>query len=293
MLNKFSNQKHKRKTLILFILFIAFVGFLFYIKKINKPDEIQFKCPDCNVVLISIDPLRVSNIGVYGYEKDTTPTIDKLSENSFVFTNAVSVSSWTLPSAMSLLTGVYPSRHKVLNKFTLREGQEEEISNLNDSSPDLKTIAQVFKEAGYKTGGFTGGAAVDSQFGFDQGFDIYTSEEDFGGLRETVPKALDWLTENKDEKLFVFLHGYSTHGQYIPEEGYDYRFVDFDYKGKLTGSKEEQKELREEGLSRGQIFLTEDDVRFLTALYNEKVQRADNLFAQFIQNYQKLGLFPL
>jgi arylsulfatase A-like enzyme len=248
-------------------------------------------CVDCNLIIISIDPLRVSNMSLYGYDKPTTPNIDRLSERALVFTNAVSVSSWTLPSAMSMFTGVYPSNHKITNKYTISEDKSEKLSNLNDISPDLLTMAQLFKEGGYKTGGFTGGAALDKEFGFDKGFDVYDSKGEFGGFDLTIPDALDWIEKNKGEKFFVYLQGYDTHGQYFPVNGYDKRFLDFDYNGTLTGSKEEQKSLREEGIVRGQVYLTEDDGKFLVALYDEKIQEADKKVGDLLDKLKQMGIF--
>ena len=255
-----------------------------------KENKLNYSCRDCNVVFVSFDTLRADHTGFSGYGRDITPNIDKFAKRGFVFENAVSVSSWTLPSSMSWFTGVYPSKHKVTNKFTVLPDGKEEITNLAKVSPTLKTLAEVFKESGYLTGSFTGGAGIHRQFGFDKGFDIYTDDKDFAGIEYTYPKAIEWIKENKDKKLFVFLHGYNIHGQYTLPSGYDKRFVDFEYKGKLTGMKEEQKNLREEGLTRGEIFLTSDDVRFLTALYDEKIQRANEIFSNFVKEYEKLGL---
>lgn len=272
----------KKKVSTLILIVIISLGLVILARREKQP----VTCANCNIVLVSFDTLRAANVGIYDYERNTTPTIDEFAKKGFVFTNAISVTSWTLPSHMSWFTGVYPSQHKILNKFTIAE----EISNLKSLSPNLVTLAQVLKKNGYRTGGFTGGAGVHNQFGFDQGFKVYTDDKDFGGFEDSVPKALAWIRQRKDEKLFVFLHGYDIHGQYVPEGGYDQRFVDFDYKGVLTGSKEEQKELREEGLARGQIFLAKEDIGFLTALYDEKVQRADAQFAHFVEEYKKLGL---
>lgn len=273
-------------TIPIIIILLGLFIFLNLQKGFFQFRQEPIACPDCNIILVSFDTLRADNVGALGYPKNTTPTIDQFAQREFNFTNAISVASWTLPSHMSWFTGVYPSEHKVLNKFTI----DEEIVNLGQVSPDLVTLAQILQENGYRTGGFTGGAAVHHQFGFDQGFEIYTDNKDFAGFEESIPKALEWIKNHQGEKIFLFLHGYDIHGQYVPPDGYDYRFVDFDYQGPLTGSKEEQKELREEGLTRGQIFLTPDDVRFLTALYDEKVQRADEQFSRFVAEYQKLGL---
>lgn len=280
----------KSKVFLLLIFIIISIGLLLFFKTNPGIEEKQVSCFDCNIVLVSFDTLRAANVGVYGYHKNTTPTIDKFAERGFTFTNAISVAPWTLPSHMSWFTSLYPSQHKVLNKFTLNIDGTEEITNLEKVAPEMVTLAEILKENGYRTGGFTGGAGVHRQFGFDKGFEIYTDDTNFGGFSESIPKALDWIEKNKDEKLFVFLHDYDIHGQHVPEEGYDYRFVDFEYEGNLTGSKEEQKELREEGIARGQVFLTEEDVTFLTALYDEKVQRMDTLFAQFVKKYRDIGL---
>ena len=283
-------KARKSKIILVLALLLFSIGALFIIRYRTGGDEKPIRCIDCNIVLVSFDTLRADHVGAYGYTKNTTPTIDKFAQEGFVFTNAISVTSWTLPSHMSWFTGVYPSQHKVLNKFTVTNDGQEEITNLEKVSPGMLTLAEILKQNGYKTGGFTGGAGVNHEFGFDKGFDIYTDDKEFAGFSDSIPKALDWISQNKDEKIFVFLHGYDIHGQYVPEGGYDFRFLDFEYSGKLDGSKEEQKDLREEGLARGQIFLTPEDVKFLTSLYDEKVQRADKKFAQFVEKYSEMGL---
>jgi arylsulfatase len=248
-------------------------------------------CSDCNIVFIEFDTLRAANIHTLRYPRETTPNLDKLAERSYTFTNAISVSSWTLPASMSIFTGVYPSQHKVLNKITILPSNEQFDTTLQKVAPNLQTLAQVLKRNGWQTGGFTGGAALDRVFGFNQGFDAYTDGSDtFPPITQNVPKALAWAAEHKNEKFFLFLQGYDTHGQNVPPGGYDRRFVDFSYTGKLTGSAEEQKALREDRLARGHIDLTQDDARFLTDLYDEKVQRADAELKTFLEAYRALGV---
>ncbi len=279
----------KKKLLLFFLLVVFSAGFIFYIRQ-KKAFKIN-SCRDCNIVFVSFDTLRADHTGFMGYKKNTTPNLDSLAKKSFVFANTVSTSSWTLPATMSWFTGVYPSTHTVLNKYTIPT-KEEEVETLPVSvlPETIKTLAEMLKDSGYRTGGFTGGASLNRQFGFNRGFDAYFDDTNFGGFEESIPKALAWIQSNKKEKLFVFLHGYDIHGQYVPKKGYDKRFVDFNYKGNLTGLTEEQKLLREEGLSKGMIYLDKDDVRFLTALYDEKIQRADALFKEFLTEYETFGL---
>lgn len=265
-------------------IFLIIIAFFYFFNKVTLRKEPVKICPDCNVVLVSLDTLRADKVG------DLTPNLETFSENSYVFENAVSVTSWTLPSMMSIFTSLYPSEHGVINKYSLDNIEQEEIMTLDKQFPGQKTLAQVFKENGYLTAAFTGGAGVESVYGFDKGFDIYSDDEDFAGFSKTIPEALSWIKQNKEDQFFVFLHGYDVHGQYVPEGGYDKRFVDFDYEGDLTGSKEEQKHLREVGHLEGSLYLEEEDVRFLTALYDEKVQRADNRLGEFLKEYESMGL---
>jgi arylsulfatase A-like enzyme len=290
----------KVKKYLLIILFIVLAGLSAGIvfekypvlsekEKSGPINQTGLTCKNCNVIFVSFDDLRAANVHILGYKRKTTSTIDRLAKTGYIFTQAITVAPWTLPSTMSWFTGVYPRDHKITNKLTVTGNGGQQEYNLKTVSPSLITLAEAFKSSGYATGGFTGGAGVDRSFGFDQGFDTYFDKNNFGGFKDSVPQAISWIKEHKNEKMFVFLHGYDIHGQYMPHEGYDERFVDFDYTGKLTGSPAEQKDLREEGITAGRIFLTPDDVRFLTDLYDEKVQRADEQFGIFMQEYEKIS----
>lgn len=240
-------------------------------------------CKGCNILLIVLDPLRADAVGVH------TPTLTALAKRGYVFTNAMAVAPWTLPSAMSLMTGTYPSTHNIINKDLI--GNQSLIpASLASASPSLRTLATELKESGYVTGAFVGGAALASSYGFDQGFDVYESDGNFMGLSERLPNALAFIRDHQKEKTFVTLHGFDVHGQYIPPGGLDRRFVSASYTGKLNGSKEEQKTLREEGVTQGRVLLASQDVAFLRAIYDEKVERADSVIATLLKEYESLGL---
>ena len=64
-----------------------------------------------NLLLVTLDTTRADHLGLYGYERDTSPQLDELAVESRVYENAYSTSSWTLPSHASLFTGLYPSSH--------------------------------------------------------------------------------------------------------------------------------------------------------------------------------------
>ena len=258
-----------------------------------REEESQFrlKFKDCNLVFVSFDALQAAHVGALGYKRNVTPTIDSIAKQGTLFTRVYSVASWTVPASMTWFTGVYPSEHRMTNKFAIYTPGLKKPANLKEMSPALITLAEILRLNGYATGGFTGNAGVSGGFGYEQGFDTYFYEQGkFGGFNLSMPKAIEWLKANKDKKFFLFLHGYDCHGQYSPAEGYDYRYVDRDYDQRYTGSETEQEVLREEGLENGQLTLRDGDVRFWRAVYDEKINRADERFRQFLTEFEKLGV---
>ncbi len=272
-------------------LSLAIAGVSYGAEKKKPTAELSLKYKDYNLVFVSFDALQAAHVSSLGYPKKVTPTIDEMAKNGFNFTNNISVASWTVPASMSWFTGVYPSEHKLTNKFAVFNPPNNKLSNLKELSPNLVTIAEVLKNSGYATGGFTGNAGVSGGFGYGQGFDQYFFDKGkFGSMGVSIPKALDWLKANKDKKFFMFLHGYDMHGQNVPAEGFDYRFVEKGYDKKFTGSAQEQEALREEGLEKGSVTLRDEDVKFWRAIYDEKIQRTDAKFKEFLAELQKLGL---
>lgn len=243
-----------------------------------------------NVLFVSFDALQAAHVSHLGYFRKTTLEIDELAQEGFSFANAISQSSWTVPASMSWFTSLYPSEHRCINKYSEYTEKEKVLTNLKKLSPEVVTLAEVLKKHGYATAGFNGDAGVGGHFGFNQGFDVYLDGSRFGGMDKSIPKALEWLRQNRKKKFFLFLHGYDCHGQFDPPAGFTRRYVDPNYKGPLAGGKLEQEKLREEGLDKGFINLSDKDVWFWRALYDEKISDADERFRQFMGEFKKLGL---
>ncbi|MBI2805939.1 MAG: sulfatase [Planctomycetes bacterium] len=255
------------------------------------PTTLPMKYRDHNVVLVSFDALQAAHVGCLGNPRKVTPALDAVAAKAFNFTRAYSVASWTVPASMTWFTGVYPSEHGMVNKFAIYQPPVKKRARLKDLAPNLVTLADILKQNDYLTAAFTGNAGVSGGFGYEQGFDVYYFEpQKFGGLDQSVPRALDWIRANKDKKFFLFLHGYDCHGQHSPDQGYDYRYVDKDYDKRYLGSEQEQEALREEGLDKGQLTMRPADVRFWRAIYDEKINRADAEFKHFLTEFDKLGL---
>lgn len=276
---------------------LAFIGFLIVLSGLaiglSALTPRPSACTDCNVVIIGVDTLRADRIHAFGYERETTPNIDGFARESFSFTNAISPSSWTVPSFMSVFTGTYPSVHKVVNKYVEYDPTDpahQVISNLKKLSPDLLTLADVLKQAGYATGGFTGDAGVGHAFGYAQGFDVYTDETTFGTFGNSKTHALAWLDSLPEgQKFFMFFHGYDLHGQTTLSKDKQ-EFVPKDYTGPYTGSPKEEATLREAQLTTG-ISLSTEDVAFWNGLYDSKLRSADADVGALLEALKERGLY--
>jgi arylsulfatase A-like enzyme len=221
-----------------------------------------------NVVLITIDSLRADHTGPYGHTPEfapdlsVTPNMDKLAQSGAVFEDAWSSSSWTLPSHMSLMTGLTDRAHGVeFDAFAL--------------DPLRKTVAEQFLADGYATGGCYSGMFLDPKFGFGRGFQEYhsgmltpqefaaivqrehakgpksaekVSQREIERVRDEVehtdvtsPRvnafALDFLKKRKDQRFFLFLHYFDAHFDYRPDLGDREMAERFDpgYGGKVHG----------------------------------------------------------
>lgn len=275
--------------IIAILLFVLLGASALYKGKTASPQPRPVPvCLDCNVIIIAFDALGASRVSLLGSKNETTPTLDSLLKEGTTFGNSISAAPWTVPSFMSMFTGLYPSEHKVVNKFAVFTKEKQIVSNLSELSPQVQTLAEVFKANGYVTAGFTGDAGVSAQFGYNKGFDVYTDEQTFGSMQNAANHALPWLMQNKDKKFFVFLHGYDDHGQSdMPTTG---RFIPKSYAGPYKGTVKEQSALREEGLAIGKVNVTSEDILFWRGWYDSKIRDADDRFAQFLDAYNKIRI---
>jgi len=115
-----------------------------------------------NVVVIVMDTVRADHLSTYGYERPTTPHIDHIAEQGVLFENAISASSWTLPSHASMLTGRYSYEHRATDV------KPETGKTLDGRYP---TLPEILAEHGYRTGGFSANSVYfNKNLGLERGF---------------------------------------------------------------------------------------------------------------------------
>lgn len=243
--------------------------------------EEPYICPDCNVILIGIDTLRADHLGSYGYSRDTSPNIDRFASESILFENAIAQAVWTTPSFMSIMTALYPSVHKLQ--------KHPETPKLDES---VVTLAQVLRANGYRTASFNGGAYVSKEFGFDRGFDVYNSppRDKIKTIQvKTInDAALNWLSDNRDQKFFLFFHTYTVHTPYTPPASYGYKF--FPTYNKTTDKKYVLDKEYLNAIRAGKETITDDEIRKSIALYDGEINYVDDEVGRLLKALDHLGV---
>ena len=137
-------------------------------------------------------------MSVHGYERRTTPFLEKMVEDDgFVaYQRCISPASWTIPSHVSLFTGLYPSEH---NAFT-------GLCNVGDSvclPANTYCLPEILSDMGYATFGVTSNSLVSRLLNFERGFDEFyemwhlfnsedflTVEQEFSRSKKSVRSEL-------------------------------------------------------------------------------------------------------
>jgi arylsulfatase A-like enzyme len=239
-----------------------------------------------NVLIVSLDTLRPDHLGCYGYERNTSPEIDRFCRDAIRFDRAIAQAPSTLPSHASMLTSTLPRQHAAFltRKSALASG--------------VTTLPEILRAAGYTTVSYNGGAQLAPEWGLDRGFDIYESVrpkqahgDAFSGqvdrFDHTVEVAARWFREQRAEPFFAFLHSYEVHHPYTPTAE-NLRLFERDYSGELprdiTASL-----LR--SVNRGSPTLTRADFDHIVSTYDAEIRSADAAFGDLMAFLRARGLY--
>ncbi|RMH03694.1 MAG: hypothetical protein D6702_05240 [Planctomycetota bacterium] len=175
--------------------------------------------PRPDVVLVMLDTLRPDHLQLYGYEKETSPFLAELGASSAVFERAISSSSWTAPAVTSILTGLYPTGHGIIEGFLafLRRDQrgQGEILPLNRLPEDVATLPLLLRDAGFATWGLAANLNVGPEIGLDRGFEHFEQlrKADAAAIRARL-EALRSEIEAEARPRFLYLHFMDPHEPY-------------------------------------------------------------------------------
>jgi len=253
--------------------------------------------PRPNLLLIMIDNLRADHLGVYGYERDTSPQIDRLGESGIVFENASATSSWTKPSVASLFTSRDPSEHNA-------------VSFARHLAPELPTLAESLQHAGYRTIGVTANFVhVNERWGFDRGFESWESfsveaedEADvvwryehqpgeFVPLRapnaaEVNREVLERLDASDARPVFLYVHYMEPHSPYTPNPEQLRQLIGTDRPA--AGAFASNDLLVQ--IARGEIVVDEAQRQWLIDLYDAEIRSVDAGIGDLLAELTRRGI---
>ena len=229
-----------------------------------------------NVLLIAVDTLRADRLGCYGSDLGATPRIDALATESVRFEEAYAHAPWTLPSFASLLTSLTPPQH----------GAGGQLGQFRGLRPEVRTVAECFRDAGYATAGIINVGFLTTSFGMSQGFDhvdyeVYPNNVEVRVARRTTDAAIKWLSERPERSFFLMVHYFDPHLVYNPPLVYRQRFAapeDQDNADWVFGTRQHIGQLRQ-----GKMNIDAATIRRAEKLYNGEVAYADHEVGRLLE----------
>lgn len=201
-----------------------------------------------NIILVIWDTVRALSTSTNGYQRRTTPFLEKLGTSGIVFERAYATAPWTLPSHVSMFTGLL--HHQMDVGWAIEFKQK------------VPTLAQELAANGYRTGAFVANLIyTDVEHGLGHGFQYYSDHAiSFGEIlwnsatlrrlfepssflaRLTGPRPylwhknaatinaqfFDWLDGKTNAPFFAFLNYFDAHGPYVPPAEFESRFGSID-----------------------------------------------------------------
>ncbi len=181
--------------------------------------------PPVRLLLITLDTLRADHLGVYGYGAPTSPALDAFARSATVFDDVTCSMPTTLPSHLTILTGLSPAQHGVTRNGVRPRGELTSIFDLL-AGRDAHTAAVVSAKVLAKR--YLAGLGL-AEVVFGDG----SAPKAFQVPGSVVTdQAIEWLSAHGGKPFALWLHYFDTHEPYDPPEPWAQRFAG-DYDGPL------------------------------------------------------------
>lgn len=266
-----------------------------------------------NLLFIVLDTTRADHTSVHGYDRPTTPHLERLAADGFRFDQAISAAPWTPPSHASMFSGVYPTSHGFL-------------SDGMSYRPPHSTLAERLGENGYRTFGAATTPFIATRSEVTRGFDdfcdlyrlpfvptsVYEARSYYLDLlpgyfrmvrdmRTSERKPTEYLSceylrtrirrSAGHEPFFGFINILSAHNRYAPPEPYRSRFK----RPQSDGVDEELVDtLSDSGGYRyvaGELDPSESEWVALQDLYDGEIALADEVCGMIFETLRELGIY--
>ena len=225
---------------------------------------------NCDVVYIVLDAFHAKHSDIYGYERETTPFLRKVSKDAVVFEQMYANGPFTLPSTATLFTSKYSHVHGLYKQETTL-------------SPTLPTMAEVFSNEGIETCLVSDHPLLKGTWGLRRGFERIFDDKDYSYKPDELVAALNEIYGAATEKRrFVYIHLIPPHSPYLPPKQYrifmDWKegFVRTDTKNLIAANDQE-------------IQLDEEQLDYFKAMYDANILYADHLAKTILDCLEQNG----
>jgi choline-sulfatase len=180
--------------------------------------------PRPSILLVTLDTTRADAVGP-GAVGVLTPSFNAVAARGRRFTQAYATVPETLPSHVSMLTGLYPAGHGI-------------HENGRFVPPAQALLAERLHAAGYDTAAFVSSFILTRRFGLTRGFDVYDDQLGAGQVERnaaaTTEAALAYLTGRPAKPLFLWVHYFDPHDPYAPPEPFRSHYPGHPYLGEVA-----------------------------------------------------------
>ncbi len=175
------------------------------------------------ILMLDLDTLRPDHLGCYGYNRNTSPTLDGIAADGMRFTNYYCSDAPCLPSRAALTSGMFGIHNGAVN----HGGNAAELRSSGESRGFNEPILEnnlffLFRRFGLHTATISSFAERHSSYwfnaGFNEVFNCGKRGEEYAD--EVLPTALDWLNKNADkDNWFLHMNMWDPHTPYrAPED---------------------------------------------------------------------------
>lgn len=211
-----------------------------------------------SVVLISLDNVRARSLSCCGTDRETSPFLQsQFGTQGAIFDRAITQSVETIPAAMSLMTGLYPSVHGVQTGAAALSSR-------------FATLAESMASSGRVTAAFVDGGGLAPELGFGRGFSFFWESRDDnpwstrGRAAPTFDRAISWIEQHSNEPFFVFVQTGQARAPHVPPADYLELFKDT----RLSTPSD---------LDEGALVRYEREIRYLDDIVRKFVVKLDQL----------------
>jgi arylsulfatase A-like enzyme len=228
-----------------------------------------------------VDTLRADHLSAYGYERETSPYLERLAKESVLFRTAVTAYTKTTPSFAALFTG------KPAFATGMSRQSVSYFPNFNF------TLAELLKNKGYTTVGLVSNATLTPYCNYDDGFDQYfelwrkRSFKEVTGAYDRADRVtqegIRWLKQNHSKKFFMWIHYTDPHSPYDAPAPYSDWFMKDAYTDRFA-------DIPIEKIKWQSRLENRSDPDFYIAKYDGEIRFTDEQIRIFLEEVERLGL---